>query len=109
MDEAHANSKGFKEIQKLAPRWEPDFGSLYNFPEDSRMSIAVRARMSKQGLAEVAVIPLWIDRDAIPTPLASHDPRFRQVLDYLETCCRETLRDTAFRVAGDRAVIEGLG
>lgn len=109
MDEAHANSKGFREIQKLAPRWEPDFDSLYNFPEDARMSIAVKARLSAKGVTEVSVVPLWIDRDAIPTPLASSDPRFRQVLDYLGECCRETGRDTRFRVAGDAAVIEGVG
>ncbi len=107
MDEAHANSKGFREIQKLAPRWEPDFESLYNFPEDARMSIAVKARLSKQGLIETAVIPLWIDRDAIPTPLDASDPRFAKVIGYLEACCRETGRATRFRVAGDVAVVEG--
>jgi poly-gamma-glutamate capsule biosynthesis protein CapA/YwtB (metallophosphatase superfamily) len=109
MDEAHANSKGFREIQKLAPRWAPDFDSLYNFPEDARMSIAVKARLSKKGLIEVAVLPLWIDRDAVPTPLKATDPKFKQVLDYLETCCREAGRDTRFRIAGDLAVIEGVG
>lgn len=109
MDEAHANSRGFREIQKLAPRWEPDFDSLYNFPEDARMSIAVKARLSKKGLVEVALIPLWIDRDAVPTPLKPSDPRFRQVLDYLGTCCDETARNTRFRIAGDVALIEGVG
>jgi poly-gamma-glutamate synthesis protein (capsule biosynthesis protein) len=109
MDEAHANSTGFREIQKLAPRWEPDFTSLYNFPEDARMSIAVKARLSKQGLVETSVIPLWIDRDAIPTPLPPSDPRFAQVLDYLDTCNREISRNTRIRRAGDAAVIEGAG
>jgi hypothetical protein len=106
MDEAHANSKGFKEIQKLAPRWEPDFDSLYNFPEDARMSIAVRAQLSKQGIVETEVIPLWIGRDAIPTPLPASDPRFAQVIGYLKECCRETGRRTRFRVDGDAAIVE---
>lgn len=109
MDEAHANSKGFREIQKLAPRWEPDFDSLYNFPEDARMTIMVRARLGKAGVREVAVIPTWIDRDAIPTPLSRDDPRFTQVLDYLQICCRETGRGVKFRIDGDAAVIEGVG
>ena len=108
MDEAHANSKGFREIQKLAPRWEPDFDSLYNFPEDARMSIAVKAQLSPKGVSEVSIVPLWIDRDAIPTPLLSSDPRFGQVLGYLRDCCRETGRDTRFRIIGDAAVIEGV-
>ena len=106
MDEAHANSKGFREIQKLAPRWEPDFDSLYNFPEDARMSIAVRARLSKAGVVETAVIPLWIGRDAVPTPLLASDPRFAQVIGYLDECCRETGRKTRFRVEGDAAIVE---
>ncbi len=109
MDEAHANSKGFREIQKLAPRWEPDFGSLYNFPEDARMSIMVRARLAKSGLLETAVLPLWIGRDAIPTPLKADDPRFAQVIAYLDDCCRETGRQTRFRVEGDAAIVEGAG
>lgn len=109
MDEAHANSKGFKEIQKLAPRWEPDFESLYNFPEDARMSVAIKARLSKRGLVDVAVKPLWIGRDALPTPLGAGDPRFADVMGYLETCCREIGRDTRFRIAGDEAFIEGVG
>jgi poly-gamma-glutamate synthesis protein (capsule biosynthesis protein) len=108
MDEAHANSKGFKEIQKLAPRWEPDFGSLYNFPEDARMSMMIRARLSKAGIAECAVLPLWIDRDSVPTPLTHDDPRFRQVLDYLQTCCREIGSEISFRIEADAAVIEGV-
>lgn len=107
MDEAHANSKSFREIQKLAPRWEPDFDSLYNFPEDARMTIMVRARLAKSGLIETAVIPTWIGRDAVPTPLGADDPRFAQVLHYLSECCRETGRETQFRVEGDAAVVEG--
>jgi poly-gamma-glutamate synthesis protein (capsule biosynthesis protein) len=106
MDEAHANSRGFREIQKLAPRWEPDFDSLYNFPEDARMTIMVRAKLGKNGVRETAVIPTWCDRDAVPTPLKADDPRFAQVLNYLRDCCRETKREVSFRVAGDAAVIE---
>lgn len=109
MDEAHANSKGFREIQKLAPRWEPDFGSLYNFPEDARKSIMVRALLGRDGLRQVSIIPIWIDRDAVPTPLKASDPRFSEVLSYLSDCCRETGRAVTFRIEGDEAIIEGVG
>jgi hypothetical protein len=71
------------------------------------MSIAVKARLSKKGIVETAVIPLWIDRDAVPTPLGASDPRFMQVIGYLKECCGETGRATRFRIAGDVAVIEG--
>lgn len=105
MDEAHANSKGFKEIQKLAPRWEPDFDSLYNFPEDARKTIMVKCRLTKQGVAETAIIPTWIDRDAIPTPLDASDPRFQEVIAYLEDCCRETGRATRFEPRGNEVIV----
>jgi len=107
MDEAHANSKSFKEIQKLAPRWEPDFDSLYNFPEDARMTVMVRAKLTRGGVREVALLPTWIGRDSVPTPLSAGDPRFAQVLDYLRDCCRETNREVAFRIEGDAAIIGG--
>ena len=109
MDEAHANSKGFREIRKLAPRWEPDFGSLYNFPEDARMSVVVKARLGRSGVRQVSVLPIWIDRDAVPTPLKADDPRFAQVLAYLSDCCREAGRDTRFHIEGNEALIEGVG
>jgi poly-gamma-glutamate synthesis protein (capsule biosynthesis protein) len=109
MDEAHANSEGFREIQKLAPRWEPDFGSLYNFPEDARMTVMVRARLGRDGVRGVSILPTWIDRDAIPTPLSYNDPRFDKVLDYLGACCEAAGRKVSFRVEGDEAVIEGAG
>jgi hypothetical protein len=55
MDKAHAESRSFREIQSLNPKWIPNFDSLYNFPEDSCKSIMVRAQLSPAGLGPVAV------------------------------------------------------
>lgn len=46
MDAKHAQSRGFREIQKLSPDWIPNLNSSYNFPPDSRMSMIVEADFS---------------------------------------------------------------
>lgn len=84
MDEAHANSKGFKEIQSLHPEWVPDFESLYNFPPESRMSMLVSARLTREGAREVGFVPVFIGRDARPELLTPGDPRFDEVVRYMQ-------------------------
>lgn len=101
MDEAHANSKGFKEIQALSPGWVPDFDSLYNFPPDSRMTVVARLTLSASGVDEVALLPAFINRDARPEIVAPGDPRFDQVAAYLETVSRDAGLSTRFVREGD--------
>jgi poly-gamma-glutamate synthesis protein (capsule biosynthesis protein) len=101
MDEAHANSKGFKEIQALSPGWVPDFDSLYNFPPDSRMTVVAKLTLSRTGVDEVALLPTFINRDAQPEILAAADPRFDQVADYLQQMSRDAGLSTQFVRQGD--------
>lgn len=105
MDREHAQRKSFKEIQKLAPDWVPDFDSLYNFPPDSRMSALARFEVARGRIVESSLIPLWIDRDALPRALAPSDERFGKVVDYLRAVTQEAELDATFEVAGDRVVI----
>ena len=85
MDEAHANSKGFREIQALSPGWVPDFDSLYNFPPDARMTVVAKLSLSKQGVDSVSLLPTFINRDAQPEILAAGDPRLARLAN---TCRR---------------------
>lgn len=105
MDPEHAQRKSFKEIQKLATNWVPDFESLYNFPPDARMSALARFEISRGRILESSLIPLWIDRDALPRPLASTDERFDQVVEYLRVVTQEAELNATFEVKGDRVVI----
>lgn len=84
MDEAHAQSKGFKEIQVLHPEWIPDFDSLYNFPPESRMTMIVRARLTRDGAHDVGFLPAFINRSAQPEIVPASDPRFSTIREYLE-------------------------
>jgi poly-gamma-glutamate capsule biosynthesis protein CapA/YwtB (metallophosphatase superfamily) len=102
MTPEHAASKGFREIQSLAPEWEPDFDSLYNFPPDSRMTGVVRAVIDKSGDCEVSFLPAFINDNAQPEILSSTDPRFDKVVDYLEWCCSEESLNAKLVPDGDR-------
>jgi poly-gamma-glutamate synthesis protein (capsule biosynthesis protein) len=106
MDPVHAESASFKEIQSLAEEWIPDFDSLYNFPAAARMSAMVRLDVQGGRISEAALIPLWIDRDAVPRPIDRADRRFGEVLDYLSAVTREAGLNASFRAACDRILLE---
>jgi poly-gamma-glutamate synthesis protein (capsule biosynthesis protein) len=101
MDEAHAASRSFKEIQTLNPDWIPDFGSLYNFPTDSRMTLVVKAVIEDGRLHRVSALPAYVNRDAQPEILGRADPRFDQVLAYLQRISDEAGLAVSLEVSGD--------
>lgn len=108
MDEAHANSKGFREIQGLHPKWIPDFSSLYNFPDDARMSALVKARI-RDGHVAVSIAPVFINHQAQPEVLTADDPRFAQVAAYIEEMSKAADLTTEFEVRGDEIVLTQTG
>jgi poly-gamma-glutamate capsule biosynthesis protein CapA/YwtB (metallophosphatase superfamily) len=105
MDPEHAQRKSFKEIQKLADNWEPDFDSLYNFPPDARMSVIARFEIAQGRILETSLLPLWIDRDALPRRVMPDDERFGKVVDYLRAVTAEAELNATFEVRGDRVVL----
>ncbi len=105
MDKAHAEGKGFKEIQKLNPDWIPDFEALYNFPTDSQKTIIVKAVISKGSLQEVSFLPAFVNKKtAQPEILKSHDDRFKQVIDYLELISKDQSLNTKFSTYGNEVI-----
>lgn len=105
MDPEHAARKSFKEIQKLGENWEPDFDSLYNFPPASRMSAIVRFDIANRRIAESSILPVWIDRDAVPRVLRASDERFGEVAKYLRDVSSEAELNATFTPHQDRLVI----
>ena len=97
MTREHAESKGFREIQKLSPDWEPDLTSRYNFPPDSAMSIAVEATIRRDGI----LVPVHIDRTADPRFIGPDDPRFQRIRSYLQSISDEAGLQTDFVAMGD--------
>jgi poly-gamma-glutamate synthesis protein (capsule biosynthesis protein) len=102
MDQAHAESKGFKEIQALSPDWVPDFDSLYNFPPASRMSMIAQLTIEGGGaLRDVSVLPVFINADAQPEIVPPEDARFEQIRAYLSEISEAAELPTRFERRGD--------
>jgi poly-gamma-glutamate capsule biosynthesis protein CapA/YwtB (metallophosphatase superfamily) len=105
MDPEHAARKSFREIQVLAEKWEPDFDSLYNFPEASRLSMMARFDIANGKIIETSAVPLWIGRDAVPRPQSDQDPHFAEVSDYLQAVTREAGLSARFTARADRIAL----
>ena len=105
MDEAHATSPGFREIQSLHPDWQPDFDSSYNFPADSRRTVMARIAIGAGGVRRVSLVPVYVDRGSRPEVLAAGDPRFAEVHEYLVAMTTEAGLNGRFVVDGDQLVI----
>ena len=87
---------------KIAPEDQPPQG-LYAFPSNSKKSLLVKATFSKSGIDRVAFLPMWIGSDAHPSMLAPDDPRFAEVVDYLDWVSDQFPH--AFRVEGEEVVV----
>lgn len=105
MDEAHANSKSFKEIQTLSSNWIPDFDSLYNFPADSRMTMVVKAVIEDGVVRSTRLLPAFVNRNAQPEILTRDDPRFDQVVDYLQRMSDQVGLGVRFEAVGNEVQV----
>jgi poly-gamma-glutamate synthesis protein (capsule biosynthesis protein) len=106
MTPEHAARPSFREIQKLAEDWEPDFDSLYNFPPASRLSMIARLHIADGRLQQAGFVPLYIGRDAIPTPLSPGDARFDEVLTYLRAVTEEAGLNGRYAPRDGHVVVE---
>jgi len=105
MTPEHAARPSFHEIQRLADDWEPDFGSLYNFPPASRLSMIARLHVAQGRVQEAGFLPVFIGRDAVPRVLQASDPRHAEVLAYVSAVSTEAGFATPLHVTDDRVVI----
>lgn len=109
MDEKHAKSKGFREIQKLHPEWQPNFASSYNFPPDSRHSAIVKCVLRPGDAPRITLLPVHIGSTSQPELLAASDQRFSEVHAYLERYTYSQGLNASYRVCGDELTIEAAG
>jgi poly-gamma-glutamate synthesis protein (capsule biosynthesis protein) len=105
MDKAHAESKGFREIQTLHPNWQPDFDSSYNFPADARRTVVAKCLIKGGKVLRVSLIPTYVNRQSQPEMLKASDPRFNEVVQYLEEMTLAANLNGTFRRDGDEVVI----
>jgi poly-gamma-glutamate capsule biosynthesis protein CapA/YwtB (metallophosphatase superfamily) len=101
MDEAHAKSKGFREIQKLNPNWVPDLTSRYNFPPGSEMSVMLEAKLGKDGVSDVRFVPIMIGRDADPKIVTPDSSDFERIRAYLQDISERAELGSTISADGD--------
>jgi poly-gamma-glutamate synthesis protein (capsule biosynthesis protein) len=102
----HAESKSFKEIQKLNPDWIPDVECLYNFPTDSQKTVIVKCIISNGAIKSVSFLPTYINKKTSqPEILTSKDERFGEVVRYMGDTTRSQGLDTQYTVNGNEVVL----
>lgn len=106
MDEKHAQSKGFREIQKLHPDWQPDYDITYNFPPDSRYTVVAKCAVRNDGSARVSLLPAFIGPMSQPQLLSAADPRFGEVQAYLEKYTASQGLNARYVRSGDELLLE---
>jgi poly-gamma-glutamate synthesis protein (capsule biosynthesis protein) len=106
MDPAHAASKSFNEIRALADEWEPDFDSLYNFPETARLSMIARLEIAGGGITRAGFMPLHIGRDAVPRLPERGDAHYAAVVDYMAAVTKEAGLNARYRIGADMVELE---
>ncbi|WP_214110845.1 CapA family protein [Acrocarpospora catenulata] len=85
--------------------WDPywDKGSLYAFPKDCKHALLPKMTFTRDGVARVALIPVYINRLAQPEPLAHGTALFDEALEYLEWTSEPFPHE--FVVEGDEIVV----
>jgi len=63
-----------------------DLEGLYNFPDDSRMTLVVEI-MNASGIEQFNLLPAYINNRAQPRLLEPEEPLFAKVTDYLRQIC----------------------
>ena len=106
MDEKHARSKGFREIQKLHPEWQPNYDITYNFPPDSRYSVVAKCVLAAGGSVRVSLLPTFIGPMSQPEILNAGDPRFAEVRAYLEKHTGSQGLNARYVPSGDELLLE---
>jgi poly-gamma-glutamate capsule biosynthesis protein CapA/YwtB (metallophosphatase superfamily) len=71
---------------------------------DAKRSLVAKAILSRDGVTRVSFLPALIDRQLRPEILRGGDPRFKEMVDYMEWASAEF--DHRFLVDGDEVVID---
>ncbi|MEM2292917.1 MAG: CapA family protein [Nitrososphaerota archaeon] len=104
--EEQIKDKSFREIQSLNPTWLPSPDVLYNCPTDSEKTVIVCCGLTKSGIINISIRPVWIDRKtACPELLTATDPRFFEVVNYLCDICRAVGLEFRYKVDGDNVLL----
>jgi poly-gamma-glutamate synthesis protein (capsule biosynthesis protein) len=101
-DEKAKQKDSFKEIQSLSPDWKPEKKSL---PPDSYKTILVKCVIRDRRIARVSFLPVQLNDREEPEVLTAEDPRFADIVAYMEEISASQGLETGYRVEGDEVVL----
>ncbi len=95
-----------KEIEVLHPDWKPDpeYPS-YFMPRDSRKTIVARCILRNGNIQKVSFIPTYINPQSQPELMSWGDPRFGEVVEYMEQITRDQGLKADFQVEDGEVII----
>ena len=77
---------------------------LYCLPSHCRMTMIAKAVFSTKGVQRVSFLPAYINSKAQPAVLSRSDPKFEEILDYMEWVSDQHAH--RFTRDGDEIVVE---
>ncbi|HVN96976.1 MAG TPA: CapA family protein [Syntrophorhabdaceae bacterium] len=92
-----------KEIMNLNPNWGKDRD--YPMPPDTMKSMVVKCVISEKGIKRVSFLPVYLSKIGEPEILTAKDPRFTEVVKYVEEIGRVAGVESSFKVKGDEVLV----
>ena len=99
------NDPGSIALRKRYP-WDvdPDYVG-YGHPVDSRKTLITKVKIRKNGIERVSYLPAFINKYAQPEVLKTNDPRFEQVVLYVEKVTRSQGLPANFTIEADEVMV----
>ncbi|MBI4332834.1 MAG: CapA family protein [Chloroflexi bacterium] len=89
-------------------KWQEEPGwERYKGSSDKRYTMMAKCVADKGGIRRVSFLPGWVNQRAEPEFLSAGDPRFKEVVGYIQPFCKEL--GAVLTVEGDEVVVCGAG
>jgi poly-gamma-glutamate synthesis protein (capsule biosynthesis protein) len=88
---------------RIDPECMPPEGRFF-FPSDCRKTMVAKAVIGKAGVEKVSFIPVFTNKDAQPYAVSRDDPKFGEIVDYVEWISSQ--HPHTFAVNGDEVIVE---
>jgi hypothetical protein len=99
------NDAGSIQLRKRYP-WDVDPEYVgYGHPVDSRKTLITKLQIRKSGIERVSYLPAYINKYAQPEVLKADDPRFEQVVSYVEKVTRSQELPANFAIEADEVMV----
>jgi poly-gamma-glutamate synthesis protein (capsule biosynthesis protein) len=85
-------------------KWDP-LCPMFPFHPEARKTLMVKSVIADKQLQRVSFLPVYINNQAEPEIVDPHDPRFEEILRYMEEITQSQSLNTKYSVEGDEVVV----